>query len=268
MTVKIHNTMSGRKESFEPLVSGTVRMYVCGVTVYDYCHLGHARSALVFEVIRRYLVYRGFAVTFVKNFTDVDDKIIRRAQEQGKDWQQITSTYIRAYHEDMRRIGVEPPTVEPKATDHMDDIIQLVGLLIKNGMAYQVDGDVYFQVENFPAYGMLSKRKLEDLQAGQLIASEVRALRGPALSEDPSFAVAAGKPLVGNATHLRNLYQSGLWDPTPMVDDLSHHRYAIVILDAELYPEPVLAAIGRFYFLDRSIRVNGATYRLFLPGGQ
>jgi hypothetical protein len=109
---------------------------------------------------------------------------------------------------------------------------------------------------------------VEDLQAGELIANEVRALRGPALSEDPSFAVVAGKPLVGNATHLRNLYQSGLWDPTPMVNDLRNHRYAIVILDAELYPEPVLAAIGQFYFLDRSIRINGATYQLFLPGAQ
>jgi hypothetical protein len=109
---------------------------------------------------------------------------------------------------------------------------------------------------------------LEDQQAGQLIASEIRGLRGPALSEDPSFAVVAGKPLVGNATHLRNLYQSGLWDPSPMVNDLRNHRYAIVILDAELYPEPVLKAIGEFYFLDRSIRVNGATYQLFLPGTQ
>ncbi|MBV8717628.1 MAG: glycosyltransferase family 39 protein [Chloroflexi bacterium] len=109
---------------------------------------------------------------------------------------------------------------------------------------------------------------LDDVAAGQLIASEVRGLRGPALSEDPSFAVVAGKPLVGNATHLRNLYESGLWDPTPMVNDLRDHRYAIVILDAELYPEPVLAAIGQFYFLDRSVQVNGATYRLFLPGAQ
>jgi 4-amino-4-deoxy-L-arabinose transferase-like glycosyltransferase len=109
---------------------------------------------------------------------------------------------------------------------------------------------------------------IEDQQAGQLIASEIRGLRGPALSEDPSFAVVAGKPLVGNATHLRNLYQSGLWDPTPMVNDLRNHRYSIVILDAELYPEPVLAAIGQFYFLDRSVRVNGATYELFLPGSK
>ena len=174
MTLKIHNTLSGRKEAFEPLVPGTVRMYVCGVTVYDYCHLGHARSALVFEVIRRYLEYRGFAVTFVKNFTDVDDKIIRRAQEQGKDWQQITSTYITAYHEDMARIGVAPATLEPKATEHMGEIIQLVELLMKKGLAYQVDGDVYFQVENFPAYGMLSKRKLEDLQAGARVEVDER----------------------------------------------------------------------------------------------
>jgi hypothetical protein len=108
----------------------------------------------------------------------------------------------------------------------------------------------------------------EDMRAAQLIASEIRALNGPALSEDPSFAVVAGKALVGNATHLRNLYAAGLWDPAPMVSDLQSHKYAIVILDAELYPEPVLAAIGRYYFLDRSVRVNDATYQLFLPGDQ
>jgi hypothetical protein len=108
----------------------------------------------------------------------------------------------------------------------------------------------------------------EDQQAGESIAAEIGRLRGPALSEDPSFAVVAGEPLIGNATHLRNLYEAGLWDPTPMVDDLQAHRYAIVILDAELYPRPVLAAIGRFYFLDRSVRVNGATYQLFLPGNE
>jgi hypothetical protein len=107
---------------------------------------------------------------------------------------------------------------------------------------------------------------LEDLQAAQSIAAEIRQARGPALSEDPSFAVAAGKPLVGNATHLRNLYQAGLWDPTPMVNDLRTHRYAIVVLDAELYPEPVLSAIGQAYFLESTVRVNGATYQLFLPG--
>lgn len=174
MTVKIYNTWSGRKESFEPLIPGAVRMYVCGVTVYDYCHLGHARSAVVFDMIRRYLAYRGVAVTFVKNFTDVDDKIIRRAQEQGKDWKEITSTYIKAYHEDMRRIGVEPATVEPKATEHMVEIIGLVRCLVDKGMAYQVEGDVYFQVEKFPEYGALSKRKIEDMQAGARVEIDER----------------------------------------------------------------------------------------------
>ena len=174
MALGIHNTLSGRKEVFEPLIPGTVRMYVCGVTVYDYCHLGHARSALVFDMIRRYLNYRGLAVTFVKNFTDIDDKIIRRAQQQGTVWQQITSTYITAYHEDMVRIGVQPATVEPKATEHMDDIIELVELLIEKGIAYQVDGDVYFEVEKFPAYGRLSKRQLEDMLVGARVEIDER----------------------------------------------------------------------------------------------
>lgn len=170
----LYNTLSGRKEAFVPLIPGTVRMYVCGVTVYDYCHLGHARSAMVFDMIRRYLTHHGFAVTFVKNFTDVDDKIIRRAQEQRKDWQAITSTYIAAYHEDMRRIGVEPATVEPKATEHMAEIIGLVKALVAKGLAYHVDGDVYFHVESFPAYGMLSKRKLDDMQAGARVEVDER----------------------------------------------------------------------------------------------
>ena len=174
MALGIHNTLSGRKEVFEPLIPGTVRMYVCGVTVYDYCHLGHARSALVFDMIRRYLNYRGLAVTFVKNFTDIDDKIIRRAQQQGTVWQQITSTYITAYHEDMVRIGVQPATVEPKATEHMDDIIELVELLIEKGIAYQVDGDVYFEVEKFPAYGRLSKRQVEDMLVGARVEIDER----------------------------------------------------------------------------------------------
>jgi cysteinyl-tRNA synthetase len=174
MTLKIQNTLSGRKELLEPMTPGTIRMYVCGVTVYDYCHLGHARSALVFDVIRRHLRYRGFAVTFVKNFTDVDDKIIRRAQEQRKDWREITSIYITAYHEDMRRIGVEPATVEPKATEHMAEIIGLVRSLIDKGMAYEVKGDVYFQVETFPTYGMLSKRKLDDMEAGARVEIDER----------------------------------------------------------------------------------------------
>lgn len=172
--LKIYNTLTGRKDSFEPLVPGTVRMYVCGVTVYDDCHLGHGRSALVFDVIRRYLEECGYAVTFVKNFTDVDDKIIRRAQERGVPWEAITSRYIEAYYRDMRRLGVRSATIEPKATEHIADIIALVERLVRKGMAYQLGQDVYFQVEKFPGYGRLSKRKLEEMQAGARVEVDER----------------------------------------------------------------------------------------------
>ena len=172
--LKIYNTLTGRKETFEPLVPKTVRMYVCGVTVYDECHLGHARSALVFETVRRYLQYRKFKVRFVKNFTDVDDKIINRAKELGIPWQAVTAKYIKAYYRDMKRLGIRKATVEPKATTHMADIIGLVRTLLRKGVAYKVDGDVYFQVEKFPAYGALSKRKLSDMQAGARVEVDER----------------------------------------------------------------------------------------------
>ena len=149
--LKIYNTLTGQKEPFKPLKAGTVKMYVCGVTVYDECHLGHARSALVFETIRRYLKYCGFRITFVKNFTDVDDKIIKRANELGIPWQKVTSRYIKAYYRDMKRLGIKRATKEPKATGHMAEIIKLVQALLKRDVAYRVDGDVYLQVGKFPA---------------------------------------------------------------------------------------------------------------------
>lgn len=172
--LKLYNTMTGRKEAFAPLVQGAVRMYVCGVTVYDECHIGHARSALVFDVLRRHLEYRGWRVTFAKNFTDVDDKIIKRASELGIAWQEVTARYIAAYYRDMGRLGVRPATLEPKATEHMADIIALTQALLDKGFAYQLDGDVYFQVERFPAYGRLSRRKLEDMQAGARVEVDDR----------------------------------------------------------------------------------------------
>ncbi|MGH7250710.1 MAG: cysteine--tRNA ligase, partial [Nitrospiraceae bacterium] len=172
--LKIYNTLTGRKEAFQPLVPKSVRMYVCGVTVYDECHLGHARSALVFEIIRRYLTSCKFKVRFVKNFTDVDDKIINRAKELGIPWQAVTARYIKAYYRDMKRLGIRKATVEPKATTHMADIIGLVRTLLREGVAYRVDGDVYFQVEKFPAYGALSKRKLSDMQAGARVEVDER----------------------------------------------------------------------------------------------
>ena len=172
--LSIYNTLSGKKEPFQSLQPKTVRMYVCGVTVYDYCHIGHARSALVFDVIRRYLEFSGYQVTFVKNFTDVDDKIIKRANERGVSCDAITAEYIEAYSQDMRKLGIRQATHEPKATEHMAEIIELVRKLIQKGLAYEVAGDVYFQVEKYQAYGRLSKRKLEDLQAGARVEVDER----------------------------------------------------------------------------------------------
>ncbi len=141
-------------------------MYVCGVTVYDYCHIGHARSAIVFDVIRSYLQYRGYEVLCVKNFTDVDDKIIKRAQEEGISTQAVAEKYIAAHNEDMGRLGVRPADIEPKATEHIEEMLTIVKQLVDEGFAYPVDGDVYFAVEQFPGYGKLSGRKLEDMQSG------------------------------------------------------------------------------------------------------
>ncbi len=172
--LKIHNTLTGKKEAFEPLVPGTVRMYVCGVTVYDDSHIGHARSALVFDVLRRYLEYSGYRVTFAKNFTDVDDKIIKRANEQHVSCDAITAKYIQAYHDDMKRLGVRPASIEPRATEHMTEIVHLTEALIEKGLAYQVDGDVYFAVARYADYGRLSKRRVEDLQAGARVDVDER----------------------------------------------------------------------------------------------
>jgi cysteinyl-tRNA synthetase len=172
--LSIYNTLTGKKEPFQSLQPKTVRMYICGVTVYDYCHIGHARSALVFDVIRRYLEFSGYKVEFVKNFTDVDDKIIKRANEQGVSCDTITAKYIQAYSEDMRKLGIQPASVEPKATEHMTDIIRLTETLVKKGLAYQVDGDVYFEVAKYSGYGRLSKRRFDDMQAGARVEVDER----------------------------------------------------------------------------------------------
>ena len=172
--LKLYNTLTGEKEPFEPIVPKTATMYVCGVTVYDYCHIGHARSALVFDVIRRYLEFSGYRVEFVKNFTDVDDKIIKRANERGVSCEAITSEFINAYYQDMAKLGVKRATIEPKATEHITDIIEMTQKLIAKGLAYPVDGDVYFDVDKYPNYGCLSKRKLDDLQAGARVDVDER----------------------------------------------------------------------------------------------
>jgi cysteinyl-tRNA synthetase len=141
-------------------------MYACGVTVYDLCHIGHARSAIVFDAIYRYLKYRGYEVTFVRNFTDIDDKIIKRANEQGVDCKAIAEKYIDEFNVDMGKFGLEKPKFEPRATEHISEMIQLISTLIEKGYAYRSEGDVFFSVEKFREYGKLSKRNLEEMQAG------------------------------------------------------------------------------------------------------
>jgi cysteinyl-tRNA synthetase len=166
MTIRIHNTLTGKKEDFIPLHGKKVGMYVCGVTVYDLCHIGHARSAIVFDTIYRYFRYRGLEVTFVRNFTDIDDKIIKRANEEGVNCKTVAEKYIGEFNIDMGRLGLEKPSFEPRATEHIPEMIQLISTLIQKGFAYQGGGDIFFSVEKFIDYGKLSKRNLEDMQAG------------------------------------------------------------------------------------------------------
>jgi len=170
MSLRVYNTLSGKKEEFQPLVPGKVGMYVCGVTVYDYCHIGHARANIVFDIVYRYLQYSNYDVTYVRNYTDVDDKIINRANQQGISSKQLAEEFIQAFDEDMEALGLRKPTHEPKATDYIDRIIVLAKQLIEKGMAYESAGDVYYSVEKFPTYLKLSKRNMEEMQAGARIA--------------------------------------------------------------------------------------------------
>ncbi len=166
-TLRIHNSLTGRKEEFVPRVPGRVGMYVCGITVYDYCHVGHARFLVVFDVVRRYLRERGYQVTYVRNVTDIDDKIIRRAAENHEPIGALTERFVRAMHEDCAALAVEPPDFEPRATQHVAGMVELIGRLIERGLAYvATDGDVLYSVAKFPDYGRLSGKKLEDLRAG------------------------------------------------------------------------------------------------------
>ena len=174
MALRIYNTLTRKKEEFVPLTPGRVGIYVCGVTVYDLSHVGHARSALAFDMIRRYLRFRGYQVTFVRNFTDVDDKIIQRAQREGVTAHEISERYVAAEREDMAALGVLAPDVYSKATDHIPQMIALIERLIAKGLAYPVDGDVYFEVGRFPAYGRLSGKNLDELLAGARVEVDER----------------------------------------------------------------------------------------------
>jgi cysteinyl-tRNA synthetase len=166
MGLKIYNTLTRRKEDFEPIVPGKVRMYVCGVTVYDMCHIGHARSMVLFDVIYRYLLTKGYEITYVRNFTDVDDKIINRANERGENWRELAERYIKEFYIDMDALGVWRPSIEPKATEHITQIQSLISKLLETEHAYEVDGDVMFSIDTFRGYGKLSGKRTEELISG------------------------------------------------------------------------------------------------------
>ncbi len=160
--LKIYNSLTNQKDTFIPIEAGKVRMYVCGMTVYDYCHLGHARVMVVFDVVVRYLRSRGYEVTYVRNITDVDDKIIRRANENGEDIHTLTERFISIMNEDAAALGVQPPDMEPRATSSMEDIVAMIKALVENGHAYQGgNGDVYYDVSGFKNYGALSGKNLK-----------------------------------------------------------------------------------------------------------
>jgi cysteinyl-tRNA synthetase len=166
MALRIYNTFTQKKEKFEPLHPGEVRMYVCGVTVYDRCHIGHGRAAVVFDTIYRYLRYKGYRVTYVRNITDVDDKIITKANQEKVEATLIAERYIKEFQEDMKLLAVATPTHEPKATDHVSDIITMIQELIDRGYAYEINGKVFFSVSRFKSYGRLSHKRVEELMAG------------------------------------------------------------------------------------------------------
>jgi len=169
--LKIYNSLTNQKETFTPIEANKIRLYVCGMTVYDHCHLGHARVMVAFDVVFRYLTSRGYDVTYVRNITDVDDKIIQRANENGENFKELTERFIDAMHEDERALGILPPTAEPKATDNIPEILEMIQTLIDKGYAYQgKTGDVYYDVSKFKDYGKLSGRNPDDLRAGERIA--------------------------------------------------------------------------------------------------
>lgn len=171
--LEIFNSLSGRKEPFESIEPGRVGMYVCGMTVYDYCHLGHARVMIVFDVVARYLRSRGYQVHYVRNITDIDDKIINRARELGEDYRVLTQRFIDAMHEDAGALGIEHPDEEPRATEAMAQIIAMIASLVHSGHAYHAsNGDVYYAVNSYPRYGQLSGKRLEELRAGARVEVE------------------------------------------------------------------------------------------------
>ena len=172
--IKVYNTLTKKKEEFKPLVAGKVKMYVCGPTVYNFFHIGNGRTFIVFDTIRRYFEYRGYEVEFVQNFTDIDDKMIKRANEENTTVKEVGDKYIKEYYEDADNLNIERATVNPRATEYITQIIDFVKGLVDKGYAYEVDGDVYFSTKKFGDYGKLSGQNIEDLQSGARISIDER----------------------------------------------------------------------------------------------
>ncbi|MEO7775534.1 MAG: cysteine--tRNA ligase [Steroidobacteraceae bacterium] len=171
--LRIHNSLTGKIEELRPLEPGKIKLYVCGITVYDYCHIGHMRMMVVFDLVRRYLRYKGLDVTYVRNITDIDDKIIARAAQNNESIESLTTRFTEAMHEDAARLGIEPPTHEPRATQYVPAMQKMIATLIARGHAYVSDsGDVLYSVSSFPNYGALSGKRLEDLRAGARVEVE------------------------------------------------------------------------------------------------
>ena len=169
MSIQIYNTLTRQKEPFVPLEEGKVKMYVCGPTVYNYIHIGNSRPVIVYDTVRRYLKHRGYEVNFVSNFTDVDDKIIKTANELGEDVSELTERFIAAYFEDVTALGCQKADAHPRVTEHMDSIIEFIGVLIEKGYAYESQGDVYYRTRKFDGYGKLSHQSVDDLKIGARI---------------------------------------------------------------------------------------------------
>lgn len=183
MGIQLTNTMTRRKEPFVTLEPGKVKMYVCGPTVYNYIHIGNARPAIVFDTLRRYLKYRGYEVTFVQNITDVDDKLIRVANQEGTTVKEVADRYTDAYNEDLRALNVLPPDIQPRVMQTIPEIISFVEGLIEKGYAYESEGDVYFRTGRFQEYGKLSHQPLDDLQAGARVEiNEKKSIRSTSRS--------------------------------------------------------------------------------------
>ena len=174
MSLTIYNTLSRKKEGFEPIEPGKIKMYVCGMTTYDLCHLGHARACVAFDVVQRYLRFTGYDVKYIRNITDVDDKIIQRANERDVSPEDLANQYIDEFYKDMESLDVQLADVEPRVSTHIQEIIQLIVRILEQGHAYAIDGDVYFDIQSFEPYGVLSRRTVEELQAGARVEVDSR----------------------------------------------------------------------------------------------